>query len=87
MDKKLLDIICCPQTRQPLELLDNERLARLNKLIAAGGVSNHAEEPVQGSLAEALISTDGRLVYPIRDGIPILLEDECIDWAQVSEPA
>jgi len=87
MDKKLLDIICCPQTRQPLELLDDERLTHLNQLIAAEGVRNHAEEPVQGSLAEALITTDGRLVYPIRDGIPILLEDECIDWAHISEPA
>jgi uncharacterized protein YbaR (Trm112 family) len=85
MDTKLLDIICCPQTRQPLELLDAERLARLNHEISSGNVRNHAEEEVRGALAEALITADGRLIYPLRDGIPILLEDECIDWSQLSE--
>ncbi|MGI9308170.1 MAG: Trm112 family protein [Gammaproteobacteria bacterium] len=85
MDEKLLDIICCPQTRQPLELLDAEQLGHLNQRIAAGSVRNHGEEPVQGSLSEALVTADGRLVYPIREGIPILLEDECIDWVRVSE--
>ena len=35
MDKKLLDIVCCPLTRLPLQLLDGTRLARLNSAIEA----------------------------------------------------
>jgi uncharacterized protein YbaR (Trm112 family) len=83
MDKRLLDIICCPATRLPLELLDAERLSRLNAAIAAGTVKNHGEQNISGAMAEALVTRDGRLVYPVRDGIPILLEDECIDLRQL----
>jgi uncharacterized protein YbaR (Trm112 family) len=68
MDKKLLDIACCPLTKLPLELLDADR-----------------GEPVPPTdqLREALVTRDGRLVYPVRDGIPILLVEESIDWSRL----
>lgn len=83
MDKRLLDIICCPATRLPLELMDAARLSRLNAAIESGGIRNHAEQSVATTFIEALVTRDGRLAYPIRDGIPILLEDECIDLQQL----
>ena len=49
VDPKLLEILVCPVTRQPLEY-DAE--------------------------AQELISTAAGLAYPIRDGIPIMLQDE-----------
>jgi uncharacterized protein YbaR (Trm112 family) len=85
MDKHLLDIICCPVTKLPLELLDADRLSRLNTAIETGDVKNHgAVEPVE-AIEEALVTRDGRLVYPIRDGIPVLMEEESIDWNQLAE--
>lgn len=79
MDKRLLDIICCPVTHLPLELLDAGRLATLNAAIAAGSVRNQAEQSLDAQLAEVLVTNNGHYAYPVRDGIPILLDDECID--------
>ena len=83
MDKRLLDIVVCPLTKLPLQLLDGERLAQLNAAISSGGVLNRAAQALPETLAEALVTRDGRLVYPIREGIPILLEEESIDWQQL----
>jgi len=85
MDRKLLDMIVCPVTKLPLELLDAERLEQMNAAIAAGGVRNQAHQTLDGPVNEALIRRDGHVVYPIVDGIPILLEEESIDWNQMVE--
>ena len=85
MDKKLLDIICCPLTKLSLELMDADRLTRLNAAIQAGKITNHAAGKLTEDLQEALVTRDGRLVYPIHDGIPVLLEEESIDWNQLVE--
>jgi uncharacterized protein YbaR (Trm112 family) len=85
MDRKLLDIICCPLTKRPLEVLDEVRLNRLNAAIQAGQIKNHAADQLAAELQEALVTRDGLLVYPIQEGIPVLLEEESIDWNQVAE--
>lgn len=87
MDKKLLDIICCPLTKLPLQLLDSERLARLNAAIRSGENTDHSPGDSGEELTEALVTRDGRLVYPIRNGIPVLLEEESIDWNRTVEQA
>ncbi|MEQ1802236.1 MAG: Trm112 family protein [Gammaproteobacteria bacterium] len=83
MDKRLLDIVCCPVTKLPLQLLDSERLVRLNAAITAGQLQNRAAQSLPETLSEALVTRDGRLVYPVREGIPVLLEEESIDWQQL----
>jgi len=84
MDKRLLDIFCCPVTKLPLQLLDSEHLAMLNAAISAGHLRNRAAQHLTEPLSEALVSRDGRLVYPVREGIAVLLEEESIDWQQVA---
>ncbi len=70
MDRKLLDIICCPVTRSSLELLPERELATLNELIGSKRIKNREDTVVDAPLAEALVTRSGKLIYPVRDGIP-----------------
>ena len=81
-DRQLLDIICCPATHVPLRLMPPAMLERLNAAIAAGNVRQRDEQPVAEPLEQALMTEDERLAYPIRDDIPLLLEEYAILIAQ-----
>lgn len=77
-DSSLLNILCCPVTRQPLSLADDECLAMLNAAIEAGHLQNVAGEKITELLTEALVTEDKSKVYLIREGIPVLLADEAV---------
>ena len=78
IDKDLLDILACPETHQSLAVADAKLIERVNALVAAGKALNKAGKPVTEKLTEALVRADKKIVYPIRDGIPVLLIDEGI---------
>ncbi len=83
MDRKLLDILACPASRQPLALLDAAGLDALNKAIASGSVRRTDETTQSEPVREALLTRDRKTVYRIEDGIPVLLAEEGIPTAQV----
>lgn len=85
MDKKLLDILCCPASKQSLQLLPKAGLAALNAAIAGGSVNQLDGQPVKHALNEALITQDRKLIYRIDDGIPVLLAEEAIKTSQVAD--
>ncbi|HRN61813.1 MAG TPA: Trm112 family protein [Luteimonas sp.] len=85
MDRKLLDILVCPATRQPLALLGKPGLAALNGAIAAGGLKRADDTPQSEPLHEALVTRDQRIVYRVDDGIPVLLVEEGIATSQVAD--
>ncbi|MBB1088058.1 Trm112 family protein [Lysobacter sp. SG-8] len=78
MDRKLLDLLVCPTTRQPLALLDKDGLAAVNAAITAGTLrrADGALEP--SPLDEALVTRDRRTVYRVDDGIPVLLAEDAL---------
>ncbi|HXP90685.1 MAG TPA: hypothetical protein VN931_07140 [Fibrobacteria bacterium] len=78
MDKELLDILCCPETRQDLHLAGPDQLRDLNAAIARGVVRDAQGRTVAESVDEALVRQDGLRAYAVRRGIPILLSDEAL---------
>lgn len=85
MDRKLLDILCCPTTKQPLALLNKAELEALNRAIAAGGLQRADGTPQVDPIREGLITRDHRTVYRVDDGIPVLLADEGIPTASIAD--
>lgn len=83
MDRKLLDLLVCPTTRQPLAMLDSRSLKSLNDAIARGGVQRGDGTQQTESLREALVTRDRAHVYRVDDGIPVLLAEEAIASRQV----
>jgi uncharacterized protein YbaR (Trm112 family) len=79
VDRKLLEILVCPVTKQPVSMLPPGKLEALNRKIAAGEVQNHGGNTLEEPLGEALITANGSAIYPVSDGIPVMLEDESID--------
>ncbi len=78
VDQSLLEILVCPETKQPLHVADAALLERLNATIAEGSLSNRGGQPVAGPLQEGLVREDGAVLYPVREDIPIMLIDEAI---------
>ena len=79
----LLDLLRCPQSGQTLALAGADILAPLNERIsrssqAGQGVCNLAGVAVEQPITEALLRRDRLLIYPVRDGIPVLLAEEAI---------
>jgi len=85
MDRKLLDLLVCPTTRQPLQLLDSRGLQALNAAIQAGGVVRGDGSAQADAIKEALVTRDRKLAYRIDAGIPVLLAEEAIATAQVAD--
>ncbi len=82
IDKDLLAILCCPETKQPVKLADAELVKKLNELVARGARKNKAKKPVTESLDGGLIRTDQKMLYPIRQDIPVMLIEEGIPLEQ-----
>lgn len=84
IDKELLDILCCPETKVPVEMLSDEKLKALNERIAAGDIKTVDGGKVDTPLDAGLVTEDGRTIYRIDDDIPIMLIDEGIRADQLA---
>ena len=85
IDKKLLDIIVCPETKQDLALADPALIERINIIIGKGELRNRSKQAVTEKIDGGLIRQDGKYLYPVRDDIPILLIDESISLEELTD--
>ena len=81
--ESLLDILCCPVSHEPLRPLEKGRIGKLNDEIDQGRLLYVDGSTVDKPIAEALVSRDGKVVYVVDRGIPILLPDRGIGTTQL----
>ncbi len=78
MDKDLLAILCCPDTKLDVSLADDALIDKLNEAVSRGTLKNKAQKPVTELLDGGLIRADRKMLYPIREDIPVMLIEEGI---------
>ena len=85
LDRRLLDILCDPVSKTPLKLLSRQQLDVLNHAIRGNTVLSTDGRTVADEVTAGLITIDGKVIYRIDDGIPVLLADEGIGTTQLQD--
>lgn len=84
LDKDLLAILCCPETKQAVVLADDLLIQKVNGAIERGVLKNKAQKAVTEKLDGGLVRSDNKILYPVREDIPVMLIDEGIPLDQVA---
>jgi uncharacterized protein len=83
MDKEFLAILCCPETKQPVTMADQSLVFKLNEAVARGVLKNAGQKVVLEKMDGGLLRADCKILYPIRENIPVMLIEEGIPLDQV----
>jgi uncharacterized protein len=83
LDDALLTILCCPETKQSVRLADPILIQKINSVVARGELKNIGNRAVTSQLDGGLLREDQKILYPIRDNIPVMLIEEGIPLEQI----
>ncbi len=79
IDSELLEILVCPESKQGLRPATVEELQALNARRESGTLRFRGGERVEKSIEEGLVREDGRVLYVVDEGIPVMLTEESLE--------
>ena len=79
---ELLKMLVCPENHTSLEVASSELMAKINRAVATGRLTNKAGRKVEKPFDAGLVRADHAVLYPIVDEIPLMLVDEAIPLDQ-----
>ncbi len=79
VSEELLEILVCPETKQPVKPASAEVLEHLASRVAAGNLRNRGGTKLSSAPTEGLVREDEKILYPVEDDIPVMLIEESIE--------
>ncbi|MFP8870420.1 MAG: hypothetical protein VCB43_02640 [Myxococcota bacterium] len=83
VSQELLDILVCPETKQRVSAAGDETISQINARVSSGELRNRGGESIAAPISEGLIREDGKIVYIVDDGIPVMLIEESIELSSL----
>ncbi len=78
LDARLLEILSCPASGQALRVMDASRLAAANRAIREGRMRTADGGSIARPIPAGLVTANEDRIYPIEDGIPVLLAGQAL---------
>ena len=82
VDPELVEILVCPDTKLNVDLAPAETIEKINMAIKENIVLNVDGQSVNNPLQDGLLREDDKIIYPVRDSIPVMLIGEGIPMEQ-----
>jgi uncharacterized protein YbaR (Trm112 family) len=79
LDPELVAILVDPETKRAVRPATAAELSGVNARVREGSLRNRGGSKVERELGEALVREDGRVLFPVEDGIPAMLIEESIE--------
>ena len=79
---ELVEILVCPDTKLNVDLAPAETVEKINLAIKENIVLNVDGQSVNDPLQDGLLREDDKIIYPVRDSIPVMLIGEGISMDQ-----
>ncbi|MEM1059587.1 MAG: hypothetical protein AAGK14_10090 [Verrucomicrobiota bacterium] len=83
--EQLVELLCCPETRQDLRLADPAELECLNQAIRDGRLASLDGEKVETPATGALVRADNEVIYLVQNNIPVMLGVKAVRYAEVMD--
>ena len=82
VDPELVEILVCPDTKLNVDLAPAETVEKINLAIKENIVLNVDGQSIKELLQDGLLREDDKIIYPVRDCIPVMLVGEGIPMDQ-----